>query len=457
MSKRSSESAPAPVTKGRATPASIVLAAAGALLAIVALASGLSLGSRQACIDYYQFWVVGRAASRHQTSDPYTSDERARLGEAAYREIFTLPAGPDAKPPFARIAAATQRRVLETYSTPWMYTLFGIASSSDYDADQDRFEALSTIAYALAIAVMCRLLGFSWLESGACVALCILWFKPFEDEVIAGNVNRIQVASIGLFAWVQSRERWRSRHVLAGVVLGLAIAFKPNLALIAVALAIGWAITRELRKLAHAATGWTIGVAIAIAWSSAYFRSARVWSAWLRTIPELLSQGRLAGGGNYALARLVADQTGVWLPRALPFVFLALVALAVATGRTRRADAAHDVRSELSFDFTLAGLGATISVLATELVWLHYSLLCVPLALCMLRPPGASSARHARWPARVAAIVALLLIGLDLLMLVVTIPRPSAASPYVNCGALLLVALAAIELARPCATAGANG
>lgn len=454
MSKPSPERAPTRLERIRGAPASIALAIVGAMIALAVLVSGLSLGSRQSCIDYYQFWVVGRAASEHRTSNPYSDGERARLGEVYWRELFERPSHPGSTPQFKRAAAASQRRVLETYSTPWMYTLFGIASSGDYDADQDRFEALSTIAYVLAIAVMCRLLGFSPLAGGLCVALCTLWFKPFEDEVIAGNVNRIQVALLALFAWLHTRERWRWRHAAAGVVLGLAIAFKPNLALVAVVLAVGWGITAQLRKLVHAGLGTAIGMLIAVAASSAYFGSAHVWADWLRTIPELLSQGKLAGG-NYALARLVADRVGLWVPRVIPFLFVALVALAVAIGRTRRAKVARD---EMAFDLVLVGLGAAISVLATELVWLHYSLLCVPLALCMLRPPSASSAWHERLAVRASALAALLLIGLDLLMRVVTIPRPSAASPYVNCGALLLVALASIELARPpCAVGAPDG
>ena len=165
-------------------------------IAVFAAVSALVAGTRPACIDYYEFWVVGRAVRGNRAGDIYTDAERARLGEVAWNEALSAQASsatPDV--PSKRIQAAGQRRVLETYSTPWMYTLLGLASTGDYDADQARFEAFSTLVFLLAIAAFGRLLGYSALR----IALCAwfftsTWFKPFSDELIAGNVNRIQVA-----------------------------------------------------------------------------------------------------------------------------------------------------------------------------------------------------------------------------------------------------------------------
>jgi hypothetical protein len=432
------------------------LALAFAIL-IFAAVSALRAGSRPACIDYYQFWVVGRAVGKEGVHDVYSDSERKRLGERAWQEAWTAQ-GSRAEPdvPSKRIQAAHERRELETYSTPWLYMFFGFASTDDYDADQGRFQAFCTLAYMLAIAAFGRLLGFS--PIGIAVSVWFFtssWFKPFSDEVIAGNVNRIQVAFLAAFAWIESRARWRFRRELAGAVLGAAILFKPNLAIVAVVLAIGWGITRKFEELARHALGVAIGALLALAVSSAYFGSLGAWSDWVRTIPELMSQGATAGG-NYALSRLCLDRFGFSVARGLPFFFLALTALALWGARSRSAgggklasgSARGFDRDRDALDILLVGLGAAISVLATDLVWLHYYVLCVPLALFALRPVthGAAKASMVSWARFAAAVLAVALIALQILLPIFDIPRPSAASPYVNAGALLLVAVSLIDL-----------
>jgi hypothetical protein len=425
------------------------------VISIFAAVSALRAGSRPACIDYYQFWVVGRAVGKEGARDVYTDAERQRLGERAWQEAWAAQASrAEQDVPSKRIQAAHERQVLETFSTPWMYTLSGLASTDDYDADQARFEAFSTLAYMLAIAVFGKLLGFSPL--GIAVSAWFFtspWFKPFGDEVIAGNVNRIQVAFLAAFAWIASRERWRFKDVLSGAVLGAAISFKPNLAMAAVLLAVGGAMTGELAKLARQALGMLLGALLAIAISSAYFGSLAAWNDWLRTIPELMSQGTSAGG-NYALSRLLLDRFGFSAARALPFFFVGVVALALwiarSRSKTRRVIASEPARAldreRDVLDISLVGLGAAISVLATDLVWLHYFVLCVPLSLFALRPVQPRRSR-ARWVMLASAILAVSMIALELLLPIFDIPRPSAASPYVNTGALVLVAVAAIDLA----------
>jgi hypothetical protein len=450
------------------------------LVGVFALIAAVRAGATPSCIDFYQFWAVGRAVGKHQARDVYTDVERKHLGGLYWSEALNAQAHsqtPDV--PTKRIVAAQERQVFETYSTPWMYTLFGIAASDDYDRDQDHFQAFATIAYAIGIAALAHLLGYRPLAIAACAWFFVsTWFKPFGDEVIAGNVNRLQVALLALFAWVHASKRWSARDVAAGVVLGVAILFKPNLALVAVVLALGYGIAGRFRELARIALGVAIGALAAFAISSAYFGTARAWSDWIGTIPELLSQGSTAGG-NYALSRLVFDKSGLSLSRVLPFAMLALVALALLVARKRTSavtnanddtamnapsDAAlsaqdeaartndtelarESARERAGFDVALVGLGATISVLATDLVWLHYYVLCVPLALFALRSARCARTVRSRWTLFAAALTGVLLVGLQLFLKILDIPRPSTASPYVNAGALLLCAVALVELA----------
>ncbi len=455
---------PTPPSTATNGPRRRVKLAAAIAIVIFATVSALIAGSRPACIDFYQFWVVGRAVGEQRTHDVYSDAERKRLGELAWNEAM-IAQNSSATPsvPSKRILAAEERQVLETYSTPWMYTLFGCASSGDYDVDQTRFQVFSTLAFVLAIAALGRLLGYGALGISLWVFFFTSpWFKPFSDEVIAGNVNRLQIACLALFAWLASRERWKHAQALAGFVLGAAIAFKPNLAIVAVVLAIGWGITRQYAKLARQGAGIAAGALVAFAISCAFFGSARVWSDWIRTIPELLSQGASASG-NYAFSRLVHDVAGFSASRSpvfelvvrmLPFELLALFAVALVRARARRSAVVREAETEIdrtfdraAFDVLLVGLGATISVLTTDLVWLHYYMLCVPLALFTLRPERIGAASAGRWALRAIAFAGTALISLQLFIRMLDIPRPSAASPYVNIGALLLLCAALVDLA----------
>jgi hypothetical protein len=463
MVKDTSARAPADVSSARgdgASPRGKWIATGKKIVALgIVLIAGLSAwgrGTRPSCIDFYQFWVVGRAVGQHQARDVYTAAERQRLGELHAREALAAQvasATPDV--PSKRIQAAQQRQVLETFSTPWMYTIFGFAASADYDGDQARFQTVSTLAFVLAIALFGHLLGYGPIG----IALWVLiftssWFKPFSDEVIAGNVNRLQVAFLALFVWLASRERWKHAQLIAGFVLGAAILFKPNLAIVAVVLAIGWGITRQFGKLARQAIGVAIGALAAFGISCAYFGSVHIWIDWIRTIPELLAQGTSAGG-NYAFSRLLLDRAGFSMTRTLPLELLVIIGIVLVRARSRQqkeverdlGTADDRARDSASFDILLVGLGTTISVLTTDLVWLHYYLLCVPLAIFALRPERLAVVSGGRWALRTMACLGTSLVALQLFIRVFDIPRPSEASPYVNSGLLLLFFASLADLA----------
>jgi len=463
MAKESSAHAPsdasssrADVPRSRGAQLEIAKKLAAAVIVLIAAFFACRAGTRPSSIDFYQFWVVGRAVGRHEAHDVYTDAERQRLGELYWREALSAQASsvtPDI--PTKRIQAAQQRQVLETFSTPWLYTLFGLVSSGDYDGDQARFQTFSTLAFVLAIAAFGHLLGYGPLGIALWVLFLTSWqFKPFSDEVIAGNVNRLQVALLALYAWLANRKHTQVAEVVSGAVLGMAILFKPNLAIVAVVLVLGRLIARQHTKLARECAGLAIGALAAVAISSVYFGSLHVWSDWIRTIPELLAQGTSAGG-NYALSRLVLDRTGFSVSRMLPFELLILVVIALACARARlRKESATELehareskRAKASFDVLLVGLGAMISVLATDLVWLHYYVLCVPLALFALRPAHDVRRSLGGRVFMVAGAIAVASIALQLFIAIFDIPRPSAASPYVNFGALLLVAVSLIDVA----------
>jgi hypothetical protein len=425
------------------------------LLAAYALVSAWDLSGRPACIDYYQFWVVGRAVAAKETQDVYSDSERRRLGEEYWQRALAdanakKTSGSDASAPPAstkRLQAARQRRELETYSTPWFYTLFGVASGGDYDRSQDAFQRASLVAYVAAILLLARLLGFSFATAALFVAALLQWFNPFVDDVIAGNVNRLQLFALAVFLWIECRARFPARHAVAGALLGALLAFKPNLAAVAAVVVLGWAAAGERRRLVQSLAGQVAGVIACVLASAWFFGSLAPWSAWLAEFPRLMAAGSpVAGGageGNYSLGRLLHDSAGVSLGSALPGLLVAATIAALALERRWRKGAANLPASDRSTrDVLLVGIGAALSLLATELAWQHYFIAVVPLAMFLVRPsPG--------FLVPVAfALLALAMVALQNVGRLFGLHQPAAGAAVVAGGTLLLFGLGLRALAR---------
>jgi hypothetical protein len=388
---------------------------AGALALFVlvcAFAQSWYAGTRWASIDFYQFWAVGRAAGESTGLDPYSAAARVELGARFLREAETR-----VPPQDVHVKAARERAVLETYSTPWLYTLFGAAASGDYAADQLRFQRASTILLALAVLAIARLAGLAPPAAVLMAAIALVWFMPSASDLWSGNVNRVLLAALAAFLLIERAEKLPVRHALAGALLGMAVAFKPNLAFAALALAAGWMVAGRWAKLAQASAGMAAGALGAVALSSVWFGTWRVWPAWAAEVPRLLTEfDHSLVKGNFSLSRLLTDWLGSsrgarlltdWLGSGrgalLPVVFLGAIVLALVLSRRRRAAAGS--AGEVREDLLLAGLGATASLLAAQLAWIHYFLLALPLVMYLV----ASSDRGSLW----AGVAALAMLALE--------------------------------------------
>jgi hypothetical protein len=437
------------------------------LLAAYAIVSAWDFSGRPACIDYYQFWVVGRAVRAKETPDVYSPSERKRIGETYWqravaaeserlRDAPPSPADPSkrASPsPSKRLQAANQRKELETFSTPWFYTLFGVLGGSDYDASQDRFQRASLLAYVAAIALLARLLGFS--GAGAClwIAALLQVFNPFVDDTIAGNVNRLQLLALALYLLVAHGGSGRAsswvRDLLGGVILGATLAFKPNLVAIAGVLALGWLVAGGTKRVVATALGLLLGASVSVLLSAAFFDSLEPWRAWASDLPRLLAPGSPSAGdaaeGNYSLARLLRDRAGISLGALLPAALLALVAASLVAARVRRAKAGASPLPPVARDVLLLGLGACVTLLGSELAWQHYFVATIPLAMFLLRPN-----EDAPRPLAIGlALVATAMVALQTVGRLLDLHDPSAGATVMAGGTLILFGLGVAELARP--------
>ena len=419
------------------------------LLAAYAIVGAWEFSNRPACIDYYQFWVVGRAVAAKETTDVYSPEERKRLGELYFQRATAASSRGE---PTKRLQAASQRRELETFSTPWFYTVAGALSLEDYDASQRAFQRASLLAYLAGIVVIASLLGYS--AVGAClwIVLLLQLFNPFVDDTIAGNVNRLQLLALSLFLLVagcgRTSARAGLRDVLAGVLLGATLAFKPNLAAIAGVLGLGWLVAGETRRVVATAVGLAAGAGVAVLLSAAFFGSLEPWRAWMHDLPRLLAAGSPSAGGaadgNYALARLLRDSAGITPGAVLPAVLLAIVAAALIAARVRRGDPRAAGETPAARDVLLLGVGACVSLLGSELAWQHYFVAAVPLAMFLLRPVEGG----ARPVALGLALLGLAMVALQSVGWLLGLEKPAAGAAVMAGGALLLFTLGVAELSR---------
>jgi hypothetical protein len=426
------------------------------LLALYSIISAWEFSGRYACIDYYQFWVIGRAVAAHETRDVYSDAERKRIGELYWQRALADAGARDPRQPgeqarTKRIKAASQRQVLETYSTPWLYAVFGLLSGPDYDRSQDAFQHASLVAYLAAIALVALLLGCSPATCALWIAALLQWFNPLVDDVIAGNVNRIQLLLLAVFLWIEVRARFPGRHAAAGALLGVAVAFKPNLAAAALVVLLGCWTAGEGRRLIQSLAGLLVGSLAAVLASGAYFGSLIVWRDWLREFPRLVATGSAAAGsadeGNYSLSRLLHDRAGVSLGPWIAALLLAAVIATLLLERRRRSSSA--IAGAPAREVLLVGLGAALFLLAAELAWQHYFVALVPLAMVLLRP--VEDGANARPELRALALLGLAMVSLQSVGRLFDLHQPSAGAAVVSAGALLLFAAGLADLSRPSA------
>lgn len=416
------------------------------ILAFFALTQAWYEVERMACLDYYQFWVVGQAIRHDEAGDIYSAEERARLGRL-YHERASLEAGSSPETS-RRWLAARRRETLETYSTPWLYTLFAAFSTGDYARDETRFQRVSLAAYVAGIALICSALGYSVAAAALALAVFLWWFAPAVSDMHVGNVNRIEVALLAAFAAGRPLAARvlpeRIATLAAGAVLAAAVLFKPNLVFVPIVVGAGWLALGRRGETAWGAVGFAIGAAASVALSAIAFGSAGAWRSWWAELPELMREyDHTLESGNYAVIRLLKERAGIDASLALPVILLAAIAVALfVAGRARRGAATSALQSsDAIWDALLTSLGAAVSLLAAQLAWAHYFLLAIPLALVLLRPAAVAS----RWTLvrRAGAILAVTLIAMESWRSILGLAEnsPAAEAALVSAGTLILFAL----------------
>ena len=148
------------------------------VVALFALTTGWRYGESWPGIDFYQFWLVGRALEDGRVENVYTPEARVRLGEEGYQEALRQ-AGPNAaQRPTPYLQLAQFRRTLETYSTPLLYGCFGAIATGDYLRDKNRWQHWSVLFHACGLLLAAAAFRLSLPVALLALSACTIGFIP---------------------------------------------------------------------------------------------------------------------------------------------------------------------------------------------------------------------------------------------------------------------------------------
>jgi hypothetical protein len=345
--------------------------------------------------DYYQFWVVAQAISTAGVTNPYTSEARKEIAE----EFWQRSRGSD-QSEYAK-AARYRRDRLEPAGTPFLYTAFRAISTGHYETDYEIYRWLSLLAYVFGVVAITRVLGLSLPLAALLILATTEWFWPFRIEIAHANVNQLQVGGIGAIVLARARLPERPGAVLAGLLLGLGLCFKPNLLYSAVLLFGFWLVRGQARTLLFAGAGLAAGVAVAAISAALFFGGPACWSDWWRGSAEILQSPDYL---RRSLPRLLGFSPPLWS------MWAAGAALcAPLLWRASRARESHE--SEPAQELLMLAAGAVVLVLSAPVVHVHYFVLCVPMLVVALAAPKPRWSLGGLGPRHGVAIAALLLMG----------------------------------------------
>lgn len=388
-------------------------------------------------VDFFIFWCVPHSLSIKPATDIYTEQGRRDMGAEMAAEA---PSAPETQrqATYANMQDSLHNGKVDSHATPFLYTLIGLLSSGDYEADQQRFAIVSGLCLAASVAILCNLLHFSLVSTILALAFLAADFAPVYSDMGVGNLNEIQLFAVALFILFSAR----SRHLPAGIAIGVATMIKPTTAMVLVLGAIVGLADRDYRRILRLVTGACVAAAGCIALSGLYFANFKMWIGFVKSLSDTLGEGSYPlEKGNLGLAKLLFGGTGPG-PAILLIVLLAVFSWVVFSTRRK----AHAADPAVPNAFAAAGVGCTLMLLASPLAWVHYFVLLIPLSLYAIRPApdGEATAFPEGVIAKSLAFVPLLMLSI----LAEYLMNGVALSVDFNCATVLTLALALLQIRR---------
>jgi len=419
------------------------------VMVFLAVIGAWRYGKTVSGVDFYHFWVVGQALERSDTPDIYSEGSQANIGLQLLKEAYEKAVSE------RQLRAAAKRKVLDLTATPFLYAFFHAVITGNYEVDIEVFQVCSLVFSLLAVVGLCRLLRYSPIAIISAALLIVGWFQPFVSDIRVANVARLQLGMLVLFLWFQSRHTWRLHHFAGGLVLGLAVMFKPNLIFVAVMLVVSWLMNRRFRKLLFECFGILTAAAGAFTLSSVFFGTMRCWNGWIAALQRRLTDLYVLEEGNYAAAMLISNATGIRAFVCFAVLFVVLTTAFVWMARqsakaARQVNKADQPGRDRAFfeDALMVSMGCLIYLLSAPLVWFHYFVLTLPMIFVAFRPfRNAGRIRTAELLIRrILAVVAVIGLTVDPVVAIFKITTHYSVAFVVCVSTFILFGLALWEL-----------
>jgi len=339
-----------------------LLTAAAALAALYAVATVWRHNERAAGLDFYIYFVAGQLAGRTDVDNIYSAEVQERVGEEYFERARQ--SGSE-----LRRYDAQRRRRLDLVSSPFLFSTLRWTSRV-YDRALTQLHVFVLFAFIAGVLLLCRAAGVSWAVSLFLLAGLLLWYRGFEADLRVGNVNSMQLLALAVVVW-GARTPPAPRH-LSWLVLGALLLFKPNVMFVPLLFAVARLARREYRALVRELAAGAIGAFAAIVIASVTYGSPRVWLQWVRAANDFYHRLPTRMERNVTPALSLFHEHGEWLSYVLAALLLVIVCAAI--WRTKSDDAP-----------LLAGLGILIYLLSANVVWLHYMVLAIPIAIALMR------------------------------------------------------------------------
>lgn len=344
-----------------------------------------------AAIDFFHFWAVAQTVKKGEIKDIYSRDGMREMA-VHFASQLSNPDIPDRQKAATKISLQLDKDGLEAVATPFFFTVLGLFEKGDYEHDLRRYVVICLCCYVISILAFCCFFGLPFVPTILLLVLFCSYFTPVASDIHVANVNQLQIAMIALFLWLQ-RKSFAYSTIISGIVLGAAVMFKPNIAMAAVLISISWFINRHYVKLGMLFLGISCGIALALAAAGVFFGSSACWTQWFHIVHGLLNTARDISQGNIGLAAVIYNAASFNVSTAFVVLLIAIFSFAIWRRRQRscrKSDTAakkDNSNPDLFFYETAAaaGLGLAFMLLSARLVWFHYYILIIPLALLLLR------------------------------------------------------------------------
>lgn len=236
--------------------------------------------------DFYQFWVSGQAVQQMEINNLYHPRERA-----AIRIFFFNKAAHESSSRHER-KCIKKRKSLRLAGTPLLYAFFSLISTSHYDWDYEIYRLLSLISFIGGLCLIGRALFYPWPLTLGLTVLLTFFSIPFHRDVLAGNVNQLQVGALGVTAWILSRHKFKWAPTIAGFHIGLIVFFKPNLFLIPIYLFVFHLLLGYHNHLLKGFLGFLVSIPVAIGLPWLLFGTSISWRNWWASFGNIVLENQ---------------------------------------------------------------------------------------------------------------------------------------------------------------------